>query len=278
MQVVNLQQLQGATRMNTRTLFAIGLTLCLAAGAGFALDQGKIELSAGYEMKTTYGYYDKDGYHAASGDLPVIHKIPLKFRYGILEGLQAGVDVPIVFQNKAAGDKAGLDRPALYGEYVHPQLNLGAFAKMLLPVGNEGIASSTSFKVDPEIDLGLIYAPSFGDFSLWATLEYDLTFEGDDKFKQDMVVLYLEPAYIGVKNLYAYLGLELDYSFDVSFSGTKLDKSSNWVVLVGPGAAYDINPMINVGLNVPFTVLGGAPDYYPSFASWKLAATVKVKL
>jgi hypothetical protein len=70
----------------------------------------------------------------------------------------------------------------------------------------------------------------------------------------------------------------LDYSFEYVLSGTKLDKSSSWVVLVGSGAAYDINPMINVGLNVPLTVPGGAPDIFPSLASWKLAATVKVKL
>ena len=237
-------------------LFAV---LILLPGALFAYDGGGItesgmfEAEVGFEYVKFTGLYDKDGKKQDITGDPAFFLIPFSVSYGIIDGLEAGMIFTFEADNKDAGDVTGLDRPVLSVKYISPVFNMGLFADLVLPVGSEDIVGA-----DPELEInaGIAYEAVFDAVGIDAAAEYNLTFEGDDKYRQDGLTFYLNPEYYLKEELGIFLDTEFSMSFDKIYDGDSVDDSAGYLITLSPGADYILNELVRFSLSLPFTVAG----------------------
>ncbi|MDX9800498.1 MAG: transporter [Spirochaetia bacterium] len=238
----------------TMLCFAIAAT-AFAYDGGDVTEAGRFEASTGFAYVKTTGYYDEDSKKQdVPGNLdPAATLIPLGLSYGIIDGLEAGLDLAFNFLNKDAGDVSGLDRPVLSAKYIDPALNFGGFVEFALPLGSEDIVGK-----DPEaaINLGVAYEARFNAFEIDTALEYNLTFEGDDKTKQDGFTLYVNPEYYLMDELSLALDIMFVKTFDEKFDGDSVDDTAGHLLALAPGVDYDVTDDFVLSASVPFTVMG----------------------
>ena len=242
-----------------KKILALFVCLALVSGMAFGYDGGgvtevrKFEVIIGIDYLMNLEIYDNDGEKgAASGD-PAFIYVPYSFSYGIIEGLEAEMEFSVDFINADAGDASGLNRPVFSVKYILPSVNLGGFADCIIPLGSEEIVG-----LDPEIgfDFGIAYEAEFNLFKIDTAVEYNLTFEGDDKSKQDGMTLYINPEYY-VKE---QLGLLLDIQYNITFNrqdeGDSVDDTEGNLLILSPGAEYVVNELIRLEASLPFSVIG----------------------
>jgi hypothetical protein len=227
-----------------KKLSLVAVVVCLFVGSAFATwdffppkEKGKGEAKLGFE----YGM-DRLGHDAS--DIPLY----LSGRFGIIDGLEAGLSLPIpmsasVTGTNAKGDKetesvegyAGLSLPQIMVRYWLLDLGLGFYVDLTLPVDTRYDKEGKDKKswqrhIEPTLGLGLgvQYSRAFTEeFSLGSQLGLNIpTEESESKHKEGMGL---------------YLGLELDYAIGIvtPFLGFEVDLPLTQAQVDGKDVKYD---------------------------------------
>lgn len=157
----------------------------------------------------------------------------LQIKYGIIDGL----DVEAVLPTKISDAASGLGAPNLAVKYVHPELGLGAFVGVDLPVGSEEVVTDDPATV---VYPSLLISRVFGSVALnaWAMYSFATDASGDGT-----VDLYLKPQYNVTPKVGPYLGLEL-----------VKPKDTDPTYIARPGLNYIVNDLISVEANYALSI------------------------
>lgn len=254
-----------------KKLTAIAL---LTASGAFAFDQylpvapNKLETDLEFNYISLSGSYDNGGSKVSSTGSPAVYAPALQFKYGIIPGLDAEVFAEYDIMNKDAGDVNGLARPELALKYVHPDLGIGGFLNVALPVGSKSINANGSDKIPTQITGGAIYGKSFNQIAVNAYADYQYNTEDGFKYKQDAMEVYAQGQFNVTPQVGPYLGVEYMKTLNGEVDGTS-DSPSDAGYLVGlqPGVKFTVNDQLAVEVAVPLTVMGeNASDYWSIYA------------
>lgn len=232
----------------------LGLIIC--SGFTFALDQGEIEIGTGVGIYKTTKVWDIDGNSTDVPDPldPTITMIPFGITYGISDNLDASFKAAYVKFNEDwfGTELTGIGRPSIGIKYMS-EMDLGASLDIWLPLGSEDIVGT-----DPqvELDIAVLYEPTFGSIDLAAGISYNLTFEDDFGEKQDAILISAEPTYKAMEGFGVSLGLDYLIVFDYKVDGTAVTDTGGSLFTVTPGANYDLNDMANLALGIPIDLVG----------------------
>ena len=239
-----------------KKLSVVAVAVCLFVGSSFAAwdyfppkEAGKGQGRLNFE----YGIEDK---LANMG-------IAVKARYGIIEGLEAALSLPVPlsssYDGKSADGYTGLSIPEIGIRYWLP-MGLGFYLDVGLPVDTRYDKNNLA-KVRYEPSMGLGVGAQFStnfteELSLGSQLGLSVPFAGSDSKMADGMglVVGVELDY-AVGALTAFVGGELGLgltkpTFDgKEIPGSEADKAAvdAWI-----GAAYSITEMIGVDLSAKF--------------------------
>lgn len=248
-----------------RTLSAVAL----ATASTFAFDQylpvapKALETDVMYSYTANTGGYDPDGKKQDFEDLsPAVQAPSLALKYGIIPGLDAELALAYSLKNKDAGDVSGLDRPQIAVKYAHPELGVGGFVNVSVPVGSEDIVSK-----DPITTIagGAIYGKAFGQVKVNAFAQYVFNTEAKEtdeftgttiKTKQDNYEVYAQGQYDVTPQIGPYLGVDYAGYLEKQYDGEGAPDSDGYLLTLKPGANYVINDKFAAEATVPVTVLG----------------------
>ena len=250
------------------------LAVLAVAGGAFAFDQylpvgkGKLESDLMVQRTAQSGGYDADGKSqslTSEEGSPATTTPSLQFKYGIIDGLDVELLAAYELRNKDNGDVSGLSRPELALKYVHPEMGVGGFLNVALPMGSEKIVGekpATTFFV------GAIYGKTFGQIVVNAFADYQFNTESE-KMKQDAIQVYAQGQYNVNTQIGPYLGVDYAKAFEMQMDGTSVPKSDGYLLTLKPGLNFAVNEMIAIEANVPVTVMGKSKE-----SSWALYAGV----
>ena len=149
-------------------------------------------------------------------------------------------------------------------KYANPDLGIGGFVNVALPLGSKKIAANGTSKVPTAITVGAIYGKSVGQIVTNAFADYEYNTEDGAKYKQDAIEAYAQGQYNITPLVGPYLGVDFTKTLNGETDGTGDSPSTaGHLLTLKPGANFAINDKFAVELNVPVTVLGAnAPDYW----------------
>jgi len=258
-----------------RTLSAVAL----ATASTFAFDQylpvapKALETDVMYTYSAGTGGYDADGKkhdlkipnedRTGTTTLSPVTQMPsLALKYGIIPGLDAELALTYTVKNKDAGDVKGLDRPQLAVKYAHPELGVGGFVNVSVPVGSEDIVGK-----DPITTIagGALYGKTFGQVKVNAFGQYVFNTEAKEtdavtgtttKTKQDSYEIYAQGEFDVTPQVGPYLGVDYTGFLEKQVDGKGEKDSDGYLLTLKPGGNFVVNDKIAVEANVPVTVLG----------------------
>jgi hypothetical protein len=240
------------------------------AVSAFAQD-GALEIQPEVHVVIPTGTYDQNGdfTEIASTYSPMGIFVPISVLYEVIPGLQVGAIVEFDYYNEDWADASGLNQPALEVKYTS-DYDVGAFVKGYLPVGTEEIVGT-----DPMFyfDLGVFYDGDLDFMTLYAEVVYSLNFENDNGNKQDSLEIQVKPGFKIMDGLTINLQAELDYNFNRVINSTVVDDSDGYVFSLAPGVTYQAMDMLELSLQVPFSLLGKR-----GLAFWGISFIAKLNL
>lgn len=237
------------------------LAVLAAASGSFAFDQylplskGKLETDVMYLHTGYLGGYDADGKKQSGDNSPTAEAPSLQVKYGIIDGLDVEVYVEYDINNpdvEGADKVSGLARPQLAVKYAHPELGLGGYLNVAIPVGSKDIVGE-----EPPTTLfaGIIYGKTFGPAVVNTYAEYQFNTEVE-KFKQDAVHAYLQGQYNATDKIGPYLGVDYLQVLEASYDGEAVSKSGGNLLTLKPGANVILNDKMALEFTVPVSVMG----------------------
>ncbi|MBN1798423.1 MAG: hypothetical protein JW822_07590 [Spirochaetales bacterium] len=246
-------------------VFMLALTVSV-----FAQD-GALEIETGVDVLIPTGSYNQDGEftEVPSGYSPMAIIIPITVLYEVFTGLQVGVKAEYDYYNEDFLDASGLNQPAIEVKYTS-EFGAGAFVDAYMPFGSEDIVGT-----DPMVyfDIGVFYDGAFDFLLLYGEVVYTLTFEDEFENKQDSLSIQLKPGYQIMDALKVTLAAQVDYNFDRVIGGSTQDDSDGYIFWLAPGAAYQVMDMLELSLEVPFTLFGKR-----AFGMWGVSFRAKFNL
>jgi len=245
------------------------LALLAISGGAFAFDQylpvapNKLEADLEFNYITPTGSYVGTDKVSATGS-PNEMAPALQLKYGIIPGLDVEAYVEYDIYNKDAGfgyddngdPKAvnGLGRPQLAIKYAHPELGIGGFVNVALPLGSKDIVGD---KTPTQIMGGIIYGKTFNQIVVNAFADYQYNTENAAKIKQDAIEAYAQGQFNVTPMVGPYLGVDFLKTLNASMDGTSFDPSiAGYLLTLKPGANLTINDKFAAELTVPVTVMG----------------------
>lgn len=256
--------------------------ILVAASSVLAFDQylplskGKLETDVMFTHTAGTGFYDGDGKKQDAEGSPAVEMPSIQLKYGIIDGLDAELYLEYDFVNEdasATGEAvSGLVRPQLALKYAHPELGLGGYLNVALPVGSEDLVGK-----DPAttINVGAIYGKTFGPAVVNTYAEYQFNTEVE-KYKQDAIHAYLQGQYNATDKIGPYLGVDYIQALEASYDGEAVSKSGGYLLTLKPGANFIATDAIALELTVPVTVLGksaeGEDGGFTAGSSWSVYA------
>ena len=179
--------------------------LCLGlASASFALDEylpvapSKLEVDVGVSR-------------AAPEVGNVTTSVPLQFKYGIMEGLDA--ELGLAYNKRS--DASGVGQPALAAKYtVSAENGIAVFANLVLPFATGDYADAyKGLGIAP----GVVYGKNYGAFQAVGLASYQINMkDGDDIEADNALRVFLKPGYMVNDKLAGYVGIDYNSAGDVS--------------------------------------------------------------
>lgn len=240
------------------------LALLAISGGAFAFDQylpvaqNKLEADAEFSYIAVGGGYDNGGTKQSATGSPSLMVPAIQLKYGIIAGLDAEVYVDYQLQNKdfssTGSSVSGLDRPQLAVKYAHPELGLGGFVNVALPLGSKDIVGD---KPATQIMGGVIYGKTFDQIVVNALADYQYNTEDANKIKQDAIEAYAQGQFNVTPMIGPYLGVDFIKTLNTTMDGTSADPSdAGYGLTLKPGANITINDKMAAELTVPVAVMG----------------------
>lgn len=249
----------------------LSLIFILSLTASVFAQDGALEIETGVDVLMITGSYDQDGEfnEVGSGYSPMAIIIPVKVLYEVFMGLQVGIKAEFDYNNEDWLDTSGLNQPAIEVKYTS-EFGLGAFVDAYLPFGSEEIVGT-----DPMVylDIGVFYDGAFDFLLLYGELVYTLEFENENGNKQDSLSFEIKPGYQIMDTLKVTLAADLDYNFNRVINSTTQDDSDGYLFALAPGVAYQVMDMLELSLEVPFTLFGKR-----ALGLWGISFRAKVNL
>ena len=257
------------------------------ASLGFCLDEylpieaTKIQVNAGYMFMVPTGNYDQDGTKQDSSikGSPMMHRIPLQIKYGIIKGLDLELFWEGLITNKDNGNLSGMNTPEIAVKYALLNMGAGAYINYTIPF----VTGNLDQGGDPtmSLDFGAVYQKRFGNFRMTGMAGYQLNFEGDIKKDSggtvkakdgNVIHVLMKPEAMWTEFIGTYLGIIYRMADESELKGVK-QKDDSYSLALSPG----LNAMLLKGLayeiSVPFTLMGKSSDAY-----WGISAAVYVTL
>lgn len=232
------------------------LALLAVSGGAFAFDQylpvakNKLEADAEFSYSALTGY--DDGGSRSSHGSPSLMTPAIQLKYGIIDGLDAEVYAEYDIANKDAGDVSGINRPQVAIKYAHPELGVGAFVNVAIPVGSKDIVGDSPAT---QIQGGVIYGKTFGQIVANAFADYQYSTEDDNKTKQDAIEVYAQGQFNVTPIVGPYLGVDFVKTFEHKYDGEGAD-DAGYLLTLKPGSNFTINDKFAAELTVPVSIIG----------------------
>lgn len=249
-----------------------GFAVLAAAAGSFAFDQylpvakGKLETDVMFTHFVPTGGYDADGKSYSAEGSPASEVPSLQFKYGILDGFDVSLYAEYDINNKDYGDNSGLARPQLALKYVVPDLGVGGFVNVSIPVGSEDIVTDEPIT---SVFGGVIYGKTFGPAVVNAFAGYLFNTEDAGKAKQDFIDIYAQGQYNATDKIGPYLGVDFTKAFEAKVDGTSISESDGYLLTLKPGINYVVSDKIALEATVPVAVLGkSASSYWAVYAGF----------
>lgn len=227
-------------------------------------------------VQTGFAYQQHTGYLSGSGDslpselpsqipqsedydsdsLPSSFQIPLTFRMGLPQRIEAFFTLPVAAHTDADGDYSGLaiGDVSLGAKWGYLPWNIGVFARWTLPSGNWA-AEGLNHHV---FSLGALGAYSFSGVDLLGNLSFEAHL--DDETNSNLhygerINLDLRAGYLLKDFILPNLGVYGSYWLDDEFRGESLD-NSGYLLTLTPGVVLEGSGPLGFELGIPLRYLG----------------------
>ncbi len=242
-------------------LAALSLSPLFALDEYMPIGPRAMAIDIGFQRTVPAGTYNSAG---KSDSRELAYKplyLPLQGKYGLTDNIEGSLDVKYIL--KSIEDKSGFDRPTLGLKYADPQLGLGGFLGITLPVGFTDIVSA-----DPYASLifGALYGKNWGDCKFLANASYQFDTEDLTGAKIDNIRVFAKPEYslpFGAwtntkQTLSLYVAGEYTYYLNEVLDGKSTSDDGKLLNII-PGINYSLNRVFGLEISMPYAVMGAGP-------------------